>query len=149
MTRRLTFDLHGPAVHRKRADAHKRTWTRFPGMNDTVAAAQRNRYGYAHEKRKITDLVARQCREVIDSTGWVAPMAPVHIRMVWHEPNHRRDWDNVTHAVKFVLDGMVEAGVIRGDSQRWIPQPVEDVGDVDPDNPGVTVTIETIDEEEQ
>lgn len=119
----------------------------FPGMNEIVEA-NRNGYGAGNRlKRRLTESVARQCREVLDETGWVAPMGPARVSFRWHEVSRRRDLDNVMSAQKFVLDGMVEGGVLRGDSQRWVPECPRHEVVVDRESPGVTVEVERIREE--
>jgi Holliday junction resolvase RusA-like endonuclease len=45
---------------------------------------------------------------------------PIYLDITWMEPNRRRDADNVQAGVKFILDGMVEAGFIPNDTQRYV-----------------------------
>lgn len=45
---------------------------------------------------------------------------PVRVHFLWIEPNKKRDYDNVAFAKKFILDGMVKAGLIEGDSQAYV-----------------------------
>ena len=42
------------------------------------------------------------------------------MRTTFYEPDMRRDADNVGFARKFVLDGLVAAGVIKDDSRRYV-----------------------------
>ena len=119
----------------------------FPGMNEVVAA-NRGGWGGGHAlKRRMTELVARAAREAMGDVGWIAPLVPVRVSMTWHEVNRRRDVDNVMSAQKFVLDGLVEAGAIRGDSRRWVPEATTHEVVVDKDHPGVTVEVTTMEEE--
>jgi len=46
-----------------------------------------------------------------------------------------------------VLDGMVEAGMLRGDSQRYVPRPPAHGIVIDREHPGVTVEVSRIEEE--
>lgn len=118
----------------------------FPSENDVVDA-NRSGYGAGNRlKRRLTELVALSAREAMELTGWVAPIGKVEVEMEWREVNRRRDVDNIVSAQKVVLDGLVEAGVIRGDSQRWIPQPPTHKVVVDKGAPGVDVTVRTIEE---
>lgn len=119
----------------------------FPSMNDVIAA-NRSGYGVGNRlKRRLTELVATRCREVMAETGWVAPLGPVEVSFTWHEVWRGRDVDNVMSAQKFVLDGMVEAGMLRGDSQRYVPRPPAHGIVIDREHPGVTVEVSRIEEE--
>lgn len=135
----VSFFVHGP---HDASGFHP-----FPSMNDVIAA-NRSGYGVGNRmKRRLTELVATQCREVMAETGWVAPMGPVEVSFRWHEVWRGRDVDNVMSAQKFVLDGMVEAGMLRGDSQRYVPRPPAHEIVIDREHPGVTVEVSRIEEE--
>lgn len=45
---------------------------------------------------------------------------PVYISFTWFEESRRRDPDNVVFAKKFILDGMVKAGIIPDDNYKWV-----------------------------
>jgi Holliday junction resolvase RusA-like endonuclease len=42
----------------------------------------------------------------------------VRVRVVWNEPNRRRDPDNVQAGIKFILDGIVKAGILPNDGWK-------------------------------
>lgn len=44
----------------------------------------------------------------------------VSVYFIWHERTYRRDPDNICFAKKFILDAMVTAGKIEGDSAKFI-----------------------------
>jgi Holliday junction resolvase RusA-like endonuclease len=46
--------------------------------------------------------------------------SPVAIECIWIEGDKRRDLDNVAADIKFVLDGMIDAGILVDDSQKWV-----------------------------
>lgn len=144
---RIRFHVNGPVVPRSRLRARDRSpYGPFPSLNDVIDRARASAYGSNREKRRLTELVATQAREAADGGRWHAPDGPVRVALTWHEPTLRRDADNVASAQKFVLDGLVEAGVIRGDSRRWVPQPPANSIVQDADAPGVDVEIETVEE---
>lgn len=113
----------------------------FPGLNEVIAANRSNPLLGARLKRRLTDSIAKAARAAVLRQGWDAPDGPVDIELSWVEANRRRDQDNVTSAQKFLLDGLVEAGVLHGDGQRWIPQPPRQRIVHDPGCPGVWVRI--------
>ena len=65
---------------------------------------------------------------------------PIGLKIHWYEPNAKRDIDNITFAVKFILDGLVKSGYIENDSQRYVKS-IEHIVDIDRDNPRVEVEV--------
>ena len=45
---------------------------------------------------------------------------PVWIHFHWIEENRKRDLDNIASAKKFILDTMVNMGILKNDSWRYI-----------------------------
>lgn len=88
---------------------------RFPGLNEYSDAERTHRMVAASMKKEYTDLVA---------SGLKLLKAPkfkkVAISFEWYEPNAKRDPDNIVFAKKFILDGMVQYGMIKNDSQRYV-----------------------------
>ncbi|MEE0477944.1 MAG: hypothetical protein UDK32_08755 [Adlercreutzia sp.] len=89
---------------------------RMPSLNDYVRAVNANRFKGNAMKQECTSLAA-----------WAAKAArmprfarPVTVRFTWVEGNRRRDIDNVAFAKKFVLDGLVQAGVIGNDTPQYV-----------------------------
>ena len=88
---------------------------RLPGLNEIIAAAKSHYAKYSTEKKEYTEEVA-----------WLAKKAKLpryeksYLVITWYEPNSRRDPDNVMAGQKFILDGLVQAGVIPDDSQKYI-----------------------------
>lgn len=89
---------------------------RFPGMNEFMAAMNRNRYVGARMKKKWTDLVAWE----VKAAGLGRLDQPVTVLFRWVEKDRRRDRDNVAAAKKFILDGLVVAGVLPNDTAKWV-----------------------------
>lgn len=87
---------------------------RLPSLNEYIAVCRRNRYQGAQFKRewdnKIGLCVSRLKR----------PENVVRIHFTWYEPNYRRDVDNVAFAKKFILDALVERGVLKDDSPKYV-----------------------------
>ena len=70
---------------------------------------------------------------------------PVRIRFVWHEPKdhgHRRDFDNVVFAKKFILDAMQDAHVIVNDDLEHVREITDTVIPEDKPPHGVECYIE-------
>ena len=93
---------------------------RFPGLNELIGA-NRSHWQKGAEMKKTYTMIAR----VAAKRNLKPVVKPVMIGWKWYEPvsskNTRdRDPDNITSAKKFVLDGLVEAGILPDDNQKWI-----------------------------
>lgn len=113
---------------------------RLPGLNEVIAVAQRNRYGYGAFKKKET------ARCAWATVGRIPKITkPIHIEIWWYEPNTRRDIDNICGGgQKFILDGLVEAGKLPNDDQKWVKAISHHFPDPDKKNPRVEVSIEEL-----
>lgn len=111
----------------------------LPGMNEVIAAAKGCGGSGA--------LYAKMKKEQTERIAWLAkaaklrPVQRARFVFAWSERSKRRDPDNFVAARKFVLDGLVVAGVLPGDGwdcvvgfhDTWVSQP---------ERPGVLVVIE-------
>lgn len=114
---------------------------RFPSLNELIGAANHNRFDGGRMKKEYTGIAESCARRAALEEGWTAPEGPVTIEITWVEQSRRRDQDNVTAGQKYLLDGIVAAGVLLDDSQRYVPQPSTNKITFDKDNQGVWVTI--------
>jgi Holliday junction resolvase RusA-like endonuclease len=114
---------------------------RLPGLNEIIEAAKSHYGAYAKMKQTYTDMVA-----------WLAKKLPrfekVALVITWYEPDLRRDLDNIMAGQKFILDGMVQAGVIPDDSQKYILG-IYHRFKVDRQNPRVEVEIVDMEKNEK
>lgn len=114
---------------------------RLPGLNEIIDAAKRNPHEYARMKETCTAMVA-----------WLAKKLPrfekVALVITWYEPDQRRDPDNIMAGQKFILDGLVAAGTIPNDSQKYVRGIVHGFK-VDRKNPRVEVEIVDMEKNEK
>ena len=121
---------------------------RFDALNEMLAAARARRgkrgSAYSLMKKKWTDVVIAEC-----SIQKITPMkGRFRISITVYEPDKRRDPDNIAAgAFKFILDGLVKAGIIIDDSQKYLQDMVFAVGSPDKHNPRVVATLEGVDDE--
>lgn len=110
---------------------------RLIGLNEYTKACRGNKY-LANKLKKSQEvqilyglsLTSKKC--VFTS--------PVAISITWYEPNSRRDVDNVVFAKKFILDALVQAGVLKDDSQKYVKS-FNELVLVDKNNPRIEVEI--------
>ena len=109
----------------------------FKGMNDWRDAIQRSPHAgndmARAAKRRVESLARQQMVPRFDG--------PVVVVFDWFEPNLRRDLDNVSgSARKWILDGLVAAGVLPDDNMAPVVG-LQDWSHIDPMSPGVIVTL--------
>jgi Holliday junction resolvase RusA-like endonuclease len=82
-------------------------------LNKHDNANRSNRFGGAALKKEQTDFVAWQLKGKKKITN------PCTIEFTWYFSG-RFDFDNICFARKYLLDGMVKAGVLVDDNQKWV-----------------------------
>jgi hypothetical protein len=85
----------------------------LPGMNEILklaGGAGGTKAHYARVKRDMTALVRN-----LAVRGRLRPVARAALSFRWQEAARRRDPDNVVAGRKFIMDGLVAAGVLPGD----------------------------------
>ena len=116
---------------------------KLPSLNDYVSACRSNPYKGAKAKKDAQEAVAWAIR-----AARLKPMRPpVTVSFTWVEPDMRRDKDNISSAKKYVLDALVECGVIPDDNWKCIAGNLPDQYKVNKANPRVIVELEEADEE--
>jgi hypothetical protein len=106
----------------------------FPTLNDYIDAERKHRLMAAKMKENET------YRVKLLSTKLPKFTQPCKFVFTWHEKDRRRDPDNIIFAKKFILDGLVAAGVIPNDTQKWVLGFAESII-IDPKNAGVEILI--------
>lgn len=113
---------------------------KFPSLNDYVRECRGNMYKAQKTKGDIETYVCLFVQTMPVFTR------PVRVSFEWHEGNRKRDLDNVAFAKKFVLDALVKAGRLKGDSQRYVKE-FHDAFVVRPGGDfGLSLTVEEIGE---
>lgn len=96
---------------------------KFPSLNEYINAERRHRMMAANIKKKWTELVRSEALAQVSEPASAIAIEeyPIKIHFIIHEQNARRDIDNVSSMVsKFCLDGLVKAGILPDDSQKYV-----------------------------
>lgn len=94
---------------------------KLPGLNEYIHDINRSAYIGNRLKRDTQDTIALYIRAAM-ARGTLAKVTdyPVCVRFIWHERTRRRDLDNIASAKKFILDALIECGVLPGDGQKYV-----------------------------
>lgn len=109
----------------------------LPGLNEYIRACRTNaNVGNSMKaKAQVTVTWGIQMAHLEPFDG------PVFLSFAWYEGDRRRDVDNVAFAKKFILDALVEAGILAGDGRKHVVG-FSDEFPIDKRSPRVVVTIE-------
>ena len=105
-------------------------------LNTYINAERTHRQAGAKIKKRETQMV----EWVVRSLKKPHIDYPVMIHNTWHTKDKKKDPDNVAFAKKFILDGMVKAGLLKNDGRKQIIG-FSDSFKVDKNNPRVDITI--------
>lgn len=89
---------------------------RLPSLNEYISQLNKNRYMANHFKQ----LVERELVWTIKASTMKPIDKPCIVYVKYHEPDRRRDVDNIYSANKFILDALRKAGIIQNDSQKYV-----------------------------
>lgn len=88
---------------------------RLMGLNEYTKYNRTNKYAGA--KKKEQQYIIWCIKEQL---GNLKIERPVIGNFTWIEENKRRDLDNICFAKKFILDALVQAGVLKDDNRRIV-----------------------------
>lgn len=111
----------------------------LPSMNVVIDANRAHRQAGATVKKQATEIVYWYAHEQLK------PMdEPVDVVITWYCKDKRQDKDNISSAIKFILDGVVDAGKLQGDGWKHIGD-ISHKFKVDKENPRIEVIFEEVD----
>lgn len=89
-----------------------------PSLNEYVKVCRGNKYGASSlvkkTKKKLQDNIVNKC-VLKDKKKY-----PADILINWHVANNKIDSDNVFFGVKFILDTLVDLGILPNDNRKYI-----------------------------
>ncbi len=90
---------------------------RLIGLNEYTNANRYNKYAGAKQKKDEQNYI-KMC--IKQQLGNLKIDKPVVGTFTWIEENKRRDLDNICFAKKFILDGLVELGILKDDNRKMV-----------------------------
>jgi Holliday junction resolvase RusA-like endonuclease len=111
----------------------------LPGFNEFINAAK-GKFG-AERYTKLKQVTEKTITYFIRQKKIKPCTKPVHVRVIWGEPNRKRDRDNVVATVKCIMDALRSTGILRNDTWKWVLS-LEQTVALDSEFPGVLVTLE-------
>lgn len=91
----------------------------LPGLNEIIAASKKSPFAYARMKKKYTRIVADDL--LVQDCIPEEPYEKMYLNFAWTETAQScRDPDNVRVGAKFVLDAMVQMGLIEDDTGNHV-----------------------------
>jgi len=113
----------------------------LPTLNEIIDEAKRGNYRYQPYNTMK--------KEHTQDIAWLAiakigkPLSKIDINITWICKNKRKDKDNIAAGVKFILDALVEAKIIKNDGWKHIGD-INHSFKVDKNNPRVEVSIKEV-----
>ena len=111
----------------------------LPSLNEYISALNHSKY-LGNSLKKSTEEYICSCITAGLGYHYKTFECAVQLTVRFYEKDHRRDWDNVTSATKYILDALKKGGVIYNDGQKYVLPTVCECF-VDPDHPRVEVQI--------
>lgn len=108
---------------------------KFTTLNELIDMSKRHWAEYAKVKQTTTNAVAWAAKE-----AGIPQLERVELHLTWYWPDRRTDQDNIAAGIKFVLDGLVAAGVLANDGWREVAG-FSHSFEVDKENPRVEVKL--------
>lgn len=108
----------------------------LPDLNTIIDESKKHWASYSTMKKENTEMVA-----------WLAKgkgkFKKIDLEITWYCKNKRKDKDNISVGQKFILDGLVQAGVIKNDGWKQIGD-IKHRFKIDKSNPRVEVRIKEV-----
>jgi len=92
-------------------------FTELPSLNEYIDIERKNKFAASLIKKRKTAAVAA---EISTQKCIIDPHGLYDLKIEWYFKDKRKDPDNVYFAVKFILDGAVNNGLLKNDGQKNI-----------------------------
>lgn len=94
---------------------------KMPSLNDVIEKTRINKFAGATMKKNLQRDINIQLLHQMAIMGMSAPLeSQSDLKFTFYEKNKKRDKDNIISSQKFLLDSMVEVGILKNDGWKWI-----------------------------
>ncbi|MCM1508278.1 MAG: RusA family crossover junction endodeoxyribonuclease [Ruminococcus flavefaciens] len=115
---------------------------KLPSLNEVIGKNRSNKFAGNAYKKSTEKVILRYIEKAL-KTGELKPISePCTVRIDWHEKTKRRDVDNIQSGQKFILDSLVNSGILPDDSRRYVTQIYHQIHDGDEDKVSVRIEAE-------
>jgi len=115
---------------------------KLPSLNQVICKDRGNKFAGAVYKKDTEKVISRYIQLAL-KTGELKPVSePCIIRIDWYEKTKRRDVDNIQSSQKFILDALVNNGILHDDGRKYVTQIYHHIFDSDKDKVSVTIEAE-------
>lgn len=116
---------------------------KLPSLNQVTAKDRANKFAGAVYRKETEKIISRYIQIALNN-GELQPISePCTIRIDWYEKSKRRDVDNIQSAQKFILDALVQCGVLQNDSRKYVKQIYHRIVDSDENKVSVTISSDS------
>lgn len=113
-----------------------------PSLNQIIKMSKQGWQVYYKAKKQWTEDISWLAKEKAQELDEAPIDKPVTIIYKYYFPTaHKRDPDNFAAGAKFLLDGLVEGGLLEDDDFEHIPNLKMDTPEIDRDNPRTEIII--------
>lgn len=91
---------------------------KLPSLNNYVDACRDSPFKGAKLKKDVEN----ELLSFIRLAGTQPLTVPCIVHVDWYENSRRRDVDNVESAIKYILDALQVAGILKNDSRKYVKQ---------------------------
>ena len=105
----------------------------LPDLNQIIKASKSHYRAYSKLKKENTDLIHYLVKKT-------PKMERISLNITWYCKDKRKDKDNISVGIKFILDGLVKAGVIENDGWKQIENFTHRF-EVDKKNPRIEIEL--------
>lgn len=92
-------------------------FTKLPTLNEYINVERTNKFAAASMKKKFTDICSK-CAIVLKNK--INPEGLYDLKIDWVVENNKIDSDNIFFGQKFLIDGIVKSGALKGDGRKYI-----------------------------
>ena len=93
---------------------------RLPSYNEYIRECRTNKYKGAKFKKEVERGIIYAIEQAVSNKELQSIEKPCEIYIDWYEENKRRDVDNIQSGQKFILDALVQCGILKNDSRKYV-----------------------------